>query len=121
MSRLLQEIHESVTRGYQAGIVDLPTMQKFDNLCMINSHEMVPNEIKNIRKNIAKVTQPEFAKVLSVSPSTVAKWETGDKKPSGLALKILNLIEKKGIDFYLQVFAIGNPSSVAGQPFGLNS
>lgn len=106
MSRLLQELHESVTRGYEAGIVDLPTMQKFDSLCMVGRHKMVPNEIKDIRKNIVKVTQPEFAKILSVSSSTVAKWETGDKKPSGLALKILNLIEKKGIDFYLQVFAI---------------
>jgi hypothetical protein len=28
------------------------------------------------KKRIAKVTQPEFAKILSVSPSTIAKWET---------------------------------------------
>lgn len=36
----------------------------------------------------------------------LAKWETGNKKPSGIALKILNLIQRKGIDFYLQAFAI---------------
>ena len=106
MSRILKEIHESVTRGYKAGVVNLETMQKYDKLCMIDSHMMKPEEIQNIRKNIAKVTQPEFAKILSVSPSTIAKWETGNKKPSGLALKVLNLIERKGIDFYLQTFAI---------------
>ena len=106
MSRILKEIHESVTKGYEAGIVNLDTMQKFDKLCMIDSHSMQPQEIQNIRKNIAKVTQPEFARILSVSPSTIAKWETGNKKPSGLALKVLNLIERKGIDFYLQTFAI---------------
>ncbi|MBP9723086.1 MAG: helix-turn-helix domain-containing protein [Gammaproteobacteria bacterium] len=106
MSRILKEIHESVSNGYEAGVVGLKTMQKYDKLCMIDSHVMKPDEIHNIRKNIAKVTQPEFAKILGVSPSTIAKWETGNKKPSGLALKILNLIEKKGIDFYLQIFAI---------------
>jgi putative transcriptional regulator len=106
MSRILKEIHGSVTKGYEAGIIGLRTMQKFDKLCMIDSHAMKPEEIQNIRKNIVKVTQPEFAKILSVSPSTIAKWESGNKKPSGLALKILNLIEKKGIDFYLQIFTI---------------
>lgn len=106
MSKILKEIHESVNRGYTAGVVDLDTMQKFDKICMVDSHIMKPEEIRNIRKNIARVTQPEFAKILSVSPSIIAKWETGNKKPSVLALRILNLIERKGIDFYLQVFAI---------------
>ena len=106
MSRILKEIHESVTSGYEAGVVDLKTMQKYDKLCMIDTHAMKPDEIQHIRKNIAKVTQPEFARILSVSNSTIAKWETGNKKPSGLALKVLNLIQRKGIDFYLQAFAI---------------
>ena len=106
MSRILKEIHDSVSRGYAAGIIDLSTMQKFDNLCMIDTHPMKPEEIVHIRKDIAKVTQPEFAKLLSVSLSTVTKWETGNKKPSGLALKVLGLIKRKGIDFYLETFAI---------------
>ena len=52
MSRILKEIHESVTKGYEAGIVNLDTMQKFDKLCMIDSHSMQPQEIQNIRKEI---------------------------------------------------------------------
>lgn len=39
---------------------------------------MKPEEIVHIRKDIAKVTQPEFAKLLSVSLSTVTKW--GNRK-----------------------------------------
>ena len=105
-NRALKEIHESMSDAYQVGIIDLKTMQKFDELCMIDSHPMRPDEIQYIRKNVAKVTQPEFAKLLSISPSTVAKWETGNKKPTGLALKVLNLIERKGIDFYLNAFAV---------------
>lgn len=104
-NRALKEIHESMSKAYQAGVIDLKTMQKYDQLCMIESHEMRPDEIQHIRKDIAKVTQPEFAKLLSISPSTVAKWETGNKKPTGTALKLLTLIERKGIDYYLNAFA----------------
>lgn len=32
---------------------------------------------------------------LSICP---AKWEIGDKTPSGIALKLLNLIDHKGLD-----------------------
>ena len=104
-NRALKELHESVNEAYHAGVVDLSTMQKFDKLCMIESHAMRPDEIQHIRKDIAKVTQPEFAKLLSISPSTVAKWETGNKKPTGTALKLLTLIERKGIEYYLNAFA----------------
>ena len=32
------------------------------------------------------------------SLSTVRKWEVGDKKPGGPSLKLLNLIERKGLE-----------------------
>ena len=32
------------------------------------------------------------------SASTVQKWETGQKKPSGPALKLLNLVAKNGLE-----------------------
>jgi putative transcriptional regulator len=105
-SKILEAIHESVSGAYKAGVIDLATMQKFDKLCMIDTHDMLPEEIQHIRKDIAKVSQPEFAKLIGISPSTIAKWETGNKKPSRPALKLLSLIERKGIDFYLQAFSI---------------
>ncbi|SRR6185437_597266 len=105
-NKILTKIHKSVTNAYKKGIVDLTTMQKFDKLCMIDTHPMLPEEILHIRKDIAKVTQPDFAKLLGISSSTVAKWEAGNKHPQGTSLKLLNLIERKGIDFYLKTFAI---------------
>jgi len=38
----------------------------------------------------------EVASVLDTSPSTVRKWEAGDKRPSGPSQKRLDLIERKG-------------------------
>jgi len=36
--------------------------------------------------------------VLNTSVSTAQKWEVGDKKPSGPSLKLLNLVERKGLE-----------------------
>jgi hypothetical protein len=38
-----------------------------------------------------------FARYLNTSESTVEKWETGAKRPSGMALKLLDIVEKHGL------------------------
>jgi putative transcriptional regulator len=44
-----------------------------------------------------RVSQPVFARYLNTSESTIEKWESGVKKPSGMALKLLDLVEKHGL------------------------
>jgi putative transcriptional regulator len=39
-----------------------------------------------------------FAAILNISLSTVQKWEIGQKRPTGAALKLLHLVRKKGLD-----------------------
>ena len=56
--------------------------------------------IKSLREK-AHVSQAVFAAVLNTSLSTVQKWEIGEKKLSGPSLKLLNLIERKGLDVLL--------------------
>lgn len=34
---------------------------------------------------------------LNVTSSLVSKWERGEKRPSGASLKLLSLVEKKGL------------------------
>jgi len=60
-------------------------------------HETARGQIKALREQ-AHVSQAVFAAVLNTSLSTVQKWEVGDKKPSGPSLKLLNLIERKGLE-----------------------
>ena len=38
---------------------------------------------------------------LNTSLSTVRKWEGGEKHPSGPSLKLLNLLERKGLEAVL--------------------
>jgi putative transcriptional regulator len=75
-------------------------MGEFDALCHLDVHEMPPQQIKLLREQ-AHLSQAVFAAVLNTSLSTVQKWEVGDKKPSGPSLKLLNLIERKGLEAVL--------------------
>jgi putative transcriptional regulator len=45
----------------------------------------------------AHVSQPVFARYLNTSESTVQKWESGSKQPSGMALKLLAVVQKHGL------------------------
>jgi putative transcriptional regulator len=44
------------------------------------------------------VSQAVFARLLNTSVSTVQKWEIGQKKPAGTALKLPHLVRKRGLD-----------------------
>jgi putative transcriptional regulator len=96
-SRILEEMHETARGLRSAGLITMRRMGEFDALCHLDVHEMPPEEIKSLREK-ARVSQAVFAAVLNTSLSTVQKWEVGDKKPSGPSLKLLNLIERKGLE-----------------------
>jgi len=97
-SKILNTIHDSVNSLHQAGIVDSTTMRKFDKLCLERIEPLPKTAIKNLRLR-EKVSQPVFAQYLNVSSSTVKQWETGDKHPSGAALRLLHVVEKHGLDW----------------------
>jgi putative transcriptional regulator len=96
-SRILDEMHKTVSGLHGAGLISKRRMGEFEALCHLDVHEMPPKQIKALREK-ARVSQAVFAAVLNTSLSTVQKWEIGDKKPSGPSLKLLNLIERKGIE-----------------------
>ncbi len=96
-SRILDEMHETARGLLGAGLISKRRMGEFDALCHLDVHEMPPQKIRSLREK-AHVSQAVFAAVLNISLSTVQKWEVGDKKPSGPSLKLLNLIERKGLE-----------------------
>ena len=51
------------------------------------------SEIRRIRTKIFQCSQPTFAALLSIKPATVRSWEQGQKKPSGAAARLLQLLE----------------------------
>ena len=58
--------------------------------------EIAPEQIKSLRER-NHVSQPVFARYLNTSVSTVQKWESGVKRPNGLSLKPLTVVQKHGL------------------------
>jgi putative transcriptional regulator len=95
-SDAFEAIHSSASALYRVGAIDKATMREFDESCLSVPKPLAPHHIKRIRKSL-RVSQPVFARYLNTSESTVEKWETGAKKPSGMALKLLDIVQKHGL------------------------
>jgi putative transcriptional regulator len=94
-SDLSEAIHSSASAMYRVGAIDKATMRGFDVSCL-TPEQLEPRQIKKLRERL-RVSQPVFARYLNTSESTIEKWETGAKKPSGMALKLLSVVEKHGL------------------------
>jgi putative transcriptional regulator len=92
----LEAVHKSATGLYNAGVIGGQTMREFDELCLPPIRNFKAKEIKQMRLR-EKISQNVFAKYLNTSVSTVKQWENGDKHPRGTSLKLLNLVEDKGL------------------------
>ncbi len=95
-SEAFEAIHSSAAGMLRAGTIDKETMRRFDESCLTIPLPIEPAQIKQLRE-ANNVSQPVFARYLNTSESTIEKWETGAKKPSGIALKLLSLVQKHGL------------------------
>src|SRR5690606_1991939 len=95
--KILDSAYETAKGLHKAGVMEAKTMREFDALCLPPVKNLSPAQIKRLRTR-NKASQAVFAAYLNSSPSTVQKWEQGQKKPNGPSLKLLNLIEQKGLE-----------------------
>jgi putative transcriptional regulator len=95
-SDAFEAIHSAVSGMHRAGTIGRATMRDFDVSCIAMPQKIEPAQIKKLREK-NHVSQPVFAHYLNTSESTVKQWETGAKKPSGIALKLLAIVKKHGL------------------------
>ena len=81
---------------HEVGSIDKQTMRQFDEACLTPVLVLSPDEIKALRLR-EHISQPVFARYLNVSKNLVSDWERGVKKPGGPALRLLAVIQKKGL------------------------
>ena len=96
MSKIIESLREDLAKLHAAGAIDKVTMREFDSVCPPPVREFSAADIKRLRESL-KFSQPVFALHLHTSASTVRKWEQGDTRPAGPALKLLNVIADKGL------------------------
>lgn len=95
-SEALAAIHETMEALHAVGAIDKQTMRGFDEACLTPVRPLKPGQIRAIRQR-EHVSQSVFASYLNVTTSLVSKWERGEKRPSGASLKLLSLVDKKGL------------------------
>jgi putative transcriptional regulator len=95
-SRLLNEMHETARGLERMLVLNKHTMREFDVLTLPPVKELTAKQIRALRTR-NRVSQAVFAAMLNTSVSTVQKWEIGEKRPSGPSLKLLDVIQRKGI------------------------
>lgn len=96
-SARLAAMHASAAALHGVGGMDDKTMRHFDALCLQPVADLSPEEIRSIRIS-HKLSQALFARLINTSSSTVQKWESGQKHPSGLALKMLQVVKTHGVE-----------------------
>lgn len=89
-------IHSAASDLHRAKLIDKKTMREYDELCIEPVPEFDARAIARIRKSV-NVSQSVFAAYLNTTPSTVRQWEQGDKRPSGIAARLLQLVQKHGL------------------------
>ena len=96
MSEILDIAHEMGKDLLKVGAIDEITMRKLDTLCLPKLRQFQATDIQRIRKE-NHVSQAVFAAFLGIAKTTVQQWEQGQKKPSGPAQRLLDLVDRKGL------------------------
>jgi transcriptional regulator with XRE-family HTH domain len=58
-------------------------------------------------------SQPVFAFYLNVTPAAVKQWENGERKPGGASVRLLQLIERKGLEVFEPIKVIESQRKTA--------
>ena len=99
-SPIFEAVHETASDLHRLGFIHKRNMHKFDALCLAPVPDYNSEKIRALRDQL-KLSQAVLAAVLNTSLSTVRKWEGGEKHPSGPSSKLLDLLERKGLEAVL--------------------
>jgi putative transcriptional regulator len=96
-NRISEVVHATAKGFYDAGLMDKTTMREFDVLCLPKVPNYTPRQIQAIRSR-CHASQAVFAAYMNITPSSLQKWETGARKPDNVAMKLLSIVDKNGLD-----------------------
>ena len=100
-SEAMASVHEAIADLHGIGAVDKTTMRHFDALCLdAEVPDYSPEAIRELRERL-RISQAVLASTINASANSIQKWERGAKRPSGTALKLLNLLDRKGLEAVL--------------------
>lgn len=87
---------ETIEGLYKTGSVTELTLKEVRALALDEVKPYAPRSIARLRRKL-RLSQAALARFINTSVYSVQKWEQGAKKPSGPALKLLHIIDEKGL------------------------
>ena len=94
-SEVFEAVHRSASALHRVGAMSAQTMRTFDVACIESPGVWTKARVRALREQ-HNMSQPVFAAYLNSTPSTVAQWESGAKRPSKIASKLLQVLDKHG-------------------------
>lgn len=73
------------------------SIRKFNKLKYLQPKRYTAKDIRRIRKRL-RISQAILAYLINTKISTVQKWESGINKPNGPASRLLQLLERNGLE-----------------------
>lgn len=104
-NRLANALLETAKGMRKAGLLDLATHEKITLRHLgpqttARVRPMTGEQIRKLRER-ARMSQAVFARHLNLTVGYISQLERGAKQPTGAALALLNVIQRKGIDAIL--------------------
>ena len=96
-SDVFEALHRSASALHRVGAIDQQTMRSFDVTCIEQPIAWNKVKVRRLRLRL-HMSQPVLAAYLNSTASTIAQWESGAKRPSGIAAKLLQVLDKHGPD-----------------------
>ena len=97
MNSIQETLNEMAKDLCSVSAIDKATLMQFDRNSLPAVPDYTPSQIVSLREKLG-LTQAVFAAYLYVSDSAVKKWEQGATKPKGATLKLLSVVDRKGLD-----------------------
>jgi putative transcriptional regulator len=97
-----QEIVDAMRALNEVGAVsgkelEKTTLRMLGKEALPKVEAMSPSEIAAVRESTGS-SQAVLAAFMNVAVSTVSQWERGERRPTGAALKLLNVVKHNGLD-----------------------
>jgi putative transcriptional regulator len=97
MKKLIDSLTGDMRELARVGAISKTTLRQFETATVPEIDSFSPERVKALRESL-NVSQPVFAMHLHTTASTIRKWEQGATQPTGPALLLLNVVERKGLE-----------------------
>ncbi len=100
-SRISDEMHGTAQDLFTCGFIDKRRMDEHEAL--FRAHQVpqyTAESVKDLRHRL-NISQSVLAAIINTSAATVRAWEAGSKQPGGPSCKLLDLLDRKGVEALL--------------------